>query len=138
MKELLVLKNRFVSEDLETFETSLEELKLHDRKKFLQTMNRMKLLFIEIDDIRLLNQMSLLFSSFSIHSAVPLVISKLISGSYDESGGTLIYSLKGLRIFDFKEELAHLWERDISYEMKQMLKLINIPPSTNVDKILVV
>ncbi|HRY33822.1 MAG TPA: hypothetical protein P5531_12720 [Bacteroidales bacterium] len=128
MKELLVLKNKISNEDIEIIESSLRVLKSHDKKKFIQTINRMKLIFIEIDDIQILNKISLIFSAFSIHSSVPILIGKLISGKYDNNGGTLVYSLKGLKFLDYKEELSYLWEKNISYEMKEMLKLINIYP----------
>jgi len=99
---------------------------------FLQVLDKMKLLFIETDDIRVLNKISLLFSSFSIHSSVPLVISKITSGNYNKNGGTLLYALKGLRIADFREELMDVWKGDISYEMQEMLRIININPPLDV------
>lgn len=119
-----VLKKKILSADIDKAEDIISELKLKDKKAFNKLIDVLKVNFILLDDILLLNKLALIFSTFKIHSAVPLIIGKLVKGNYVETGGTLVYALKGLRIRSFEEYIAGLRSSDISYEMAVMIKML--------------
>ncbi len=102
-------------------------LKNNSYTNYYEYIEKIKVLFILSDEYEFLSTAALIFNEFKVHSAVPLIVAKLLSGKYDDSGGTFLYSLLGLRIKRFKEELNLLWQREISWEMQQKLELLNIP-----------
>ena len=72
----------------------------------------------EYDDLMIYNE-------FRIHSAVPIIVSKLIT--YDKfRGGTMAYSLKGLRLEGFTNEIRNLLDLEISFEMRCMIDRLDI------------
>jgi len=120
-----------IEEDFEKYEIEqiiekFEKLKSGDSQLFTQHMDKTKLIFLKSNDILLLNKIALVFNEFKIHSSVALIVSKLILKKFHKNGGTLLYSLSGLRKVNYIEELRQLWKYNISYEMEQMLFLIGI------------
>lgn len=89
--------------------------------------DKIKVSFVNNQDIDYLNVVSMLFYEFRIHSAAPIIVAKLLSGKHNNCGGTLIYSLLSLRKGSLKEELTQLWSKNISYEMEQMLEMLEVP-----------
>lgn len=123
----------FISQnEIEEIETLIGELKNTDKSGFVDLVDKLKVLFINSYDILFLNKVALTFKEYRIHSGVPLIISKLLLPSFQENGGTLIYSLVGLRKKTFFKELQSLWSHNISYEMEQMLMLNNILDLENI------
>lgn len=114
------------SEDIDSIRVRFKRFKINKPKVFLFHLEKLKLIFINSKDILLLNKIALIFKEFKVHSSVPLIVSKLTSGEYDKEGGTLIYALNGLKRFAFIDDLEELWNRDISYEMEQMLLMIGV------------
>lgn len=104
----------------------LKNMKRDNRNNYLITLERLKLSFILEKDILNLNKLAIVFSDLKVHSAVPLIISKLISDEFRDSSGTLIYSLKGLKINHFQPELHSLRGKEINYEMDKMLAKIGV------------
>ena len=112
--------------DIEHLESFLKELKRENVKEFKVYLERLKLVFINSNDILLLNKIAMLFSEFKIHSSVSLIVAKLLSTKHDDEGGTLVYALDGLRKSFFNDDLRTLWGKKISYEMEQMLLMIGV------------
>ena len=82
--------------------------------------------FISTDEIEAVNNMSMLIAYLNIDIAPSLIIGKLLSGRYNNNGGTLLYSLLDLDYKGFESELKSLWRLPISYEMQNMLQLLQI------------
>ena len=116
------LSKEISNSSLSDIEKFLSDLKTTDLKLFKSYISRLKVCFLLYDDILLLNKISLVFSTFKIHSSVPLIISKLLNGKHNIEGGTLLFALEGLKRNDFKEELIELSTREISYEMRSILE----------------
>ena len=105
---------------------AFNELKSSDNRRYLEYLEKMKVLFIVSSDYSYLSTAALIFSELKIHSAVPLIIAKLLSGKFDDNGGTFLFCLIPLRKKFFYMELESLWSRKISWEMKQKLILMGI------------
>ena len=71
--------------------------------------------------------MSMLLAHLEVEFAPALIVGKLLSGQHTEEGGTLLYSLLDLDYSIFYDELKSLWDLDISFEMQNMLQLLDIP-----------
>jgi hypothetical protein len=110
----------------EQIEEQLAIYKQQSPKLFSTTIDKLKVIFINTNDISLLNTIALVFSTFLIHSSVPLIISKLVSGRHNQEGGTLVYALWSLKKQSFKDDLIALKEEDISYEMQLMLDMMKL------------
>ena len=95
-------------------------------KLFSTIIDKLKVIFINSNDMSLLNTIALVFSAFLIHSSVPLIISKLVSGRHNQEGGTLVYALWSLKKQSFKDDLIALKKEDISYEMQLMLDMMEL------------
>ena len=95
-------------------------------KLFSTIIDKLKVIFINSNDMSLLNTIALVFSAFLIHSSVPLIISKLVSGRHNQEGGTLVYALWSLKKQSFKDDLIALKKEDISYEMQLLLDAMGI------------
>lgn len=120
------LKNYINISSIEHLEKDFLNEKENNKKEFVSHIEKLKVIFISSKNIEVLNKIAMIFKFFKIHSAVPLIVSKLRSSIYYDCGGTLVYSLSGLRINHFREELQDLWEKEISYEMEQMLLMNRI------------
>jgi hypothetical protein len=110
--------------DIDNIEKILFKLRKVNTENFNKVIDKMKVIFISSDKIELLNKISLVFSTFKIHSSVPIIMEKLLSEKYNQNGGTLVYSLTGLKRNNFKHELIQLKKKKISFEMKQMLAML--------------
>lgn len=113
------------SAEIDVIERELHQLKQENKALYFCYIDKLKVYFILSDSIEKLNKLALVFSTFKIHSAVPLILSKLLSGKYDTEGGTLLYSLLGLKRVHFKEELQEMENRNNSFEMNSMLEKLN-------------
>jgi hypothetical protein len=113
-------------EDLEKIKEQLAISKQQSPKLFSTTIDKLKVIFINTENIRTLDIIALMFSAFLIHSSVPLIISKLVSGRHNQEGGTLVYALWSLKKQSFKDDLIALKKEDISYEMQLMLDAMGI------------
>ena len=113
-------------EDLEKIEEQLAIYKQQSPKLFSTIIDKLKVIFINSNDMSLLNTIALVFSTFLIHSSVPLIISKLVSGRHNQEGGTLVYALWSLKKQSFKDDLIALKKEDISYEMQLLLDAMGI------------
>jgi hypothetical protein len=110
----------------EKIEEQLAIYKQQSPKLFSTIIDKLKVIFINSNDMSLLNTIALVFSTFLIHSSVPLIISKLVSGRHNQEGGTLVYALWSLKKQSFKDDLIALKKEDISYEMQLMLDAMGI------------
>ncbi len=110
----------------EQIEEQLAIYKQQSPKLFSATIDKLKVIFINTENIAILNRLALVFSTFLIHSSVPLIISKLVSGRHNQEGGTLVYALWSLKKQSFKDDLIALKEEDISYEMQLLLDAMGI------------
>ncbi len=110
----------------EQIEEQLAIYKQQSPKLFSATIDKLKVIFINTENIAILNRLALVFSTFLIHSSVPLIISKLVSGRHNQEGGTLVYALWSLKKQSFKDDLIALKEEDISYEMQLMLDMMKL------------
>ena len=119
------------STDIEDVEVFFQSIKNNDPKAFKTIIEQLKILYVECDDYDFLSSASILFGEFKIHSSAHLIVAKLLSGKFNDSGGTFLYSLFSLKKVFVKEELRVLWERDISWEMKYKLEMMNIFPVEN-------
>lgn len=124
MKSIAELQIFIEANDIEFIEDFIEKLKETSRNEFLQLISLLKIIFINEDNILTLNKIALVFNTFKIYSATPLIVSKLLSEKHNHDGGTLVYSLQDLRCHSYLHELKILFGREISYEMVQMLKLL--------------
>ena len=120
-----------VSNDIDTVLNFLEKIKSNNKSLFDIYIERLKILFALSDSYNFLSTCSLVFSEFKIHSSVHLIVAKLLSGKFDDSGGTFLFSLIPLRKHNVIDELRSLWSREISWEMKQKLLIMNISPPEN-------
>lgn len=109
--------------DIDQAELILYTLKENDKNVFDWCIENLKLHFILSNDILVVNKLALIFSTFRLHSTVPIMLSKLFNKKFLKDGGTIIYALEGLKISHFKATLDRLKNQDISYEMNLMLKL---------------
>lgn len=107
---------------------SIKVTKKQDIQKYNQLIERLKILFVNTDEYDFLSTASLIFGELKIHSAVHLIVAKLLSGKFDDSGGTFLYALFSLRKTYVREDLRKLWSRNISWEMKQKLEMMKIYP----------
>jgi hypothetical protein len=112
--------------DVDKAVESLKELKIKKPDRYIEYLEKMKVLFVLSDEYSYLSTSALIFSELKVHSAVPLIMAKLLSGKFDDNGGTFLYCLMPLRKKYFYEELGSLWSRDISWEMKQKLVMMGI------------
>ncbi|MDZ4747199.1 MAG: hypothetical protein SH808_01835 [Saprospiraceae bacterium] len=112
------------SGEIDAIEEMLFRLKNENKSLFRCYIDKLKVYFILNENIEIINKLSLIFSTLKIHSSVPLILSKLIDGKYDTEGGTLLFSLLGLKRTNFKDKLKEISKRDISFEMKSMLKML--------------
>ena len=112
--------------DVDNAVKSLKELKLEEGNRYIECLEKMKVLFILSNDYSYLSTSALIFSELKIHSAVPLIVAKLLSGNFDDNGGTFLFSLMPLRKKHFYVELETLWSREISWEMQQKLVMMGI------------
>ena len=110
----------------EQIEEQLAIYKQQSPKLFSTIIDKLKVIFINTENIATLNRLALVFSTFLIHSSVPLIISKLVSGRHNQEGGTLVYALLSLKKQNFKDDLIALQKEDISYEMQLMLDMMNL------------
>ena len=110
----------------EKIEEQLAIYKQQSPKLFSTIIDKLKVIFINSNDMSLLNTIALVFSTFLIHSSVPLIISKLVSGRHNQEGGTLVYALWSLKKQSFKDDLIALKKEDISYEMQLLLDAMGI------------
>ena len=110
----------------EKIEEQLAIYKQQSPKLFSTIIDKLKVIFINSNDMSLLNTIALVFSAFLIHSSVPLIISKLVSGRHNQEGGTLVYALWSLKKQSFKDDLIALKKEDISYEMQLMLDMMEL------------
>jgi hypothetical protein len=110
----------------EKIEEQLAIYKQQSPKLFSTIIDKLKVIFINSNDMSLLNTIALVFSAFLIHSSVPLIISKLVSGRHNQEGGTLVYALWSLKKQSFKDDLIALKKEDISYEMQLLLDAMGI------------
>ncbi|HNL08821.1 MAG TPA: hypothetical protein PKH93_14680, partial [Chitinophagales bacterium] len=120
------LINWVEQEELKKIEEQLAIYKQQSPKLFSTTIDKLKVIFINTENIRTLDIIALMFSTFLIHSSVPLIISKLVSGRHNQEGGTLVYALWPLKKQSFKDDLIALKEEDISYEMQLMLDMMKL------------
>ena len=114
------LQRWLIASEIDVIEQVLKQTKQAQKKKYNGIIDKLKVIFIVSDNILLLNKIALVFSTFAIHSAVPLIISKFVDDTYFQQGGTLIYALSGLRKQHFMKELKALSQKSISYEMQAM------------------
>lgn len=114
INEIEYLKSYFI--DIKKNKTSLYKL----------YVDKLKVLFINSNDILIIDKIAMLFKELKVHSSVPLIVSKLLTYNFKDNGGTLIYSLNGLKILHFIDDLQTLWKHNISYEMQQMLYMIGV------------
>jgi len=112
--------------DFENAVESFKKLKILESSRYSEYLEKMKVLFVLSDEFNYLSTAALIFGELKVHSAVPLIIAKLLSGKFDNNGGTFLYSLMSLRKKHFYTELELLWSRDISWEMKQKLVMMGI------------
>ena len=110
--------------EIEQAEDILIALKAKNKSDYNWCIDNLKLHFCLSKDILLINKLALLFSSLKIHSATPLLVSKLFDRILLKNGGTIIYALDGLKKSSYKKVLEMLKNEDLSYEMKEMLKLL--------------
>jgi hypothetical protein len=110
----------------EKIEEQLAIYKQQSPKLFSTIIDKLKVIFINSNDMSLLNTIALVFSAFLIHSSVPLIVSKLVSGRHNQEGGTLVYALWSLKKQSFKDDLIALKKEDISYEMQLLLDAMGI------------
>ena len=110
----------------EKIEEQLAIYKQQSPKLFSTIIDKLKVIFINSNDMSLLNTIALVFSAFLIHSSVPLIVSKLVSGRHNQEGGTLVYALWSLKKQSFKDDLIALKKEDISYEMQLMLDMMEL------------
>ena len=89
----------------EKIEEQLAIYKQQSPKLFSTIIDKLKVIFINSNDMSLLNTIALVFSAFLIHSSVPLIVSKLVSGRHNQEGGTLVYALWSLKKQSFKDDL---------------------------------
>lgn len=101
-------------------------LKLEDDSRYFGYLEKMKVLFILSNEYSYLSTSALIFSELKVHSAAPLIVAKLLSGKFDDNGGTFLFCLMALRKKHFYTELESLWSREISWEMKQKLVMMGI------------
>lgn len=106
----------------------LETIKLKNKSLFDKYIERLKILFAMSDDYNYLSTCSLVFSEFKIHSSVHLIVAKLLSGKFDDNGGTFLYAMLSLKKNKVLDELSSLWDREISWEMEQKLLMLKISP----------
>ena len=118
------LQKWIISSEIEAIEQELKRKKQVENNEYKCIIDKLKVIFIANDNILLLNRIALIFSTFIIHSAVPLIISKFVDDKHYQEGGTLIYSLSGLRKQHFLNELKALSEKNISYEMQAMFDML--------------
>ena len=105
-----------------------KDVKKNQREIFNGYIEKMKILFILSKEYSYISTSAIVFKEFKIHSSVPLIVAKLLSGKFNKSGGTLLYSLSPLKKKYVIEELKVLWDWEISWEMEQMLIMMNIDP----------
>jgi len=112
--------------DIDKAVESLKELKTFEGNRYTEYLEKMKVLFILSDEYEFLSTSAMIFSELKLHSVAPLIVSKLLSGKFDDSGGTFLFCLMPLRKSHFYEELQSLWSRDISWETEQKLLMMGI------------
>ncbi len=98
------------------------------KKEFERSIERLKILYSNTNEYDFHSTASLIFSEFKIHSAVHLIVAKLLSGKFNDCGGTFLYALLPLNKNNVRDELSTLWTKDISWEMEQKLMMMNIFP----------
>ena len=115
-------------EQSEEIESSLSNL-LQSVEKFIFNKNKSQF-ENPVDDydkkIKFQLLVGIIVSAFLIHSSVPLIVSKLVSGRHNQEGGTLVYALWSLKKQSFKDDLIALKKEDISYEMQLMLDMMEL------------
>lgn len=116
------------TKDIDSVFECFNKIKLENKMLFNLYIEKLKILFVLSDDYSFLSTSSLIFSEFKIHSAVHLIVAKLLSGKFNDSGGTFLYSLMSLKKNQVVEELRSLWSKEISWEMEQKLLMMNIKP----------
>jgi hypothetical protein len=120
------LKLLFENESIEKIERLFINYKANNRRDFNNIVDRTMVVFVNSNTIEIQNKIALVFSSLKLHKTAPLIVAKIIGDNLNEKGGTLIYSLKGLRKFSLIDDLLLLWQKPISYEMGEMLEYIGI------------
>jgi hypothetical protein len=118
--------SKFNSMDIDKIEAKLSVIKSKNPYEFKKCIQQLKVEFEHCEEIELLNKIALIFSTFKIHSSVPLIIDKVCDQKYFSKGGTLLYSLEGLKFSNYRKDLNNLREKEVSFEMKQMLDLIGV------------
>jgi hypothetical protein len=112
---------------LADIEEQLTDLKGNDARLFQKNIKSLKDTFEDSGSITYLNKIALVFSTFKIHSAVPLIVEKLLSGKYNTNGGTLVYALTGLKRKKYYSLLVKIsQDSTISYEMKAMFDTLKV------------
>jgi hypothetical protein len=121
--EIKELSNFIENTEYVIVENFFTNLKINNKIEFKNLVEKTKIIFINTDESGLIDKISLLYNEFKIHSGVPLIVSKLLI--YDKnSGGTMLYSLKGLKWKVFESEILGLLDEEISYEMRCMIELL--------------
>ena len=115
------------SNDIDELYNVFQTTKNRDKELFNSYVAKLKVLFSLSEEYEFLSTAALIFGKFKIHSSAHLIVSKLLSGKFDDCGGTFLYSLIPLRKKYFIDELSVLWNREITWEMEQHLKILNIP-----------
>jgi hypothetical protein len=123
-----IINSRDIDETLRLIKVAKEQ----DIQIYNLFIERLKILYVSTDEYDFLSTASLIFGELKIHSAVHLIVAKLLSGKFDDCGGTFLYSLFSLRKTYVKEDLRNLWSRNISWEMKQKLEMMKIYPVVRV------
>lgn len=118
---------KLVTLSLTEIEEKLSRQKATKPLLFKASIKELKIAFVKSEDILELNKISLVFQTFKVHSSVPLIVEKLISGKFDTNGGTLVYALGGLRIKNYRLSLVKISKRkSIIWEMQAMFDLIGV------------
>jgi hypothetical protein len=103
------------------------EIKEKDLHAFRENIKQLKVLFVKSESISELDKIAYVFKRFKIHSGVPLIVEKLLTGNFDDCGGSLVYALDGLRKNQYRKRLIKICKRKtISWEMKAMFYKIGI------------
>lgn len=102
------------SRDIDEVLRLIKVAKNQDIQIYNQFIERLKILYVNTDDYEFLSTASLVFEELRIHSATHLITAKLLSGKFDDCGGTFLYALFSLRKTYVREDLRKLWSRNIS------------------------
>lgn len=103
--------------EFETLENIFGKLKKENNILFKQTIEKLKIIFINSNAVNILNKIAMIFNIYLVHSSAPIIISKIISGIYENCAGTLLFAINGLKSHHLKDELKMLWLKNISFEM---------------------